>query len=115
MVCARRNLELNPRAAGTRVKKRTSKREVPEAESGTSQDRRISDERLAPDQILRITSRLIRRIGDRLQTKDGEDELHTLATDLLKLLALQKELGAEDVQEVTVRWIGNDPEPPANG
>ena len=115
MVCVRRNLELNPRAAGTRVKKRTSKREVPEAESGTSQERRIDDERLGPDQILRITTRLIRRIGDRLQTKDGEDELHTLATDLLKLLALQKELGAEDVQEVTVRWIGNDPEPPANG
>ena len=59
-------LELQPRATGTRVKDKTKTVEVPEAESGTPPERRISDETLTPEQMLRITNHLIRRIGDQL-------------------------------------------------
>jgi hypothetical protein len=92
---------------------KTSKR-APTRKSGTKA-RRIDEERPGRDKLLELLNSMIRRISSRLEKNSEKENWHALAGDLLKLLAWRKELGPEEVREVTVRWIGNDPESPANG
>ena len=77
-------------------------------------DCEISVETKKEESLLSIVNMMIQRIGTELRTGVGEKGLRTLAADLLKLVALQKELGGEEVREVTVRWIANKPESPVN-
>ena len=90
-----------PRAMSKTEAKNTTASAV---ESGTPNGR-ISREPLSKEQMLGLVNMLIRRIGAELEAKEGSRELHALAGDLMKLLALQKELGPERLEEVTVRWI----------
>lgn len=93
--------------------KKNTKRAAIVAESGTPK-RRIDEPPLSQDDLLNLVSSLIRRIRNQLQKAPDED-LHSLTGDLLKLVALQREIGPAPVEEVTVRWIENDQELPAEG
>ena len=76
-------------------------------------ERRVMTEQSSKDKLLDLMDVMIRRIHEELGKKNSKESVHSLAGDLLKLLAWQKDLGPEEVKEVTVRWIGNGQESPA--
>jgi hypothetical protein len=96
-----------------RTTKTETKKMAPAVESGTRKSR-ISSEPLDREEMVGLVNLLIRRIGAELKNSKTK-EFHTLAGDLLKLLALQKEIGPERVQEVTVRWIESSEEASVDG
>jgi len=86
-----------------------SRKKAPAPESGSAKCREAAPTPVQ-DKWAVLVDAMIQRISAELEKKSPQGGLHALAGDLLKLLAWQKEIGPEEIREVTVRWIGNDQE-----
>jgi hypothetical protein len=58
-----------------------------------------------PRDLVSLIEELIAEVAKELRSATREKPLHTLVTDLLKLVEAQKEVAPSEVREVTVRWI----------
>jgi hypothetical protein len=57
--------------------------------------------------LLRLVRRMVDEMERALEEKPGE--FRATVGDFVRLIQLQKELEAEQVREVHVQWVGNEP------
>jgi hypothetical protein len=65
-------------------------------------------------ELSELIDELIDRLAVNMRTNDGKSSLHTVVSDLLRLMEAKKELEPDRAREVIVKWIESNDQTSSN-